>query len=140
MMQQQYTTERLSLNALCPDDAAFMLELVNTPGWLQFIGDRNIRTIDHAFAYICGTLKNENILYWVVKLKDCGTPIGIITFIKRDYLEHRDIGFAFLPAHTGKGFAFEATNAVLQDVLQTGNYKQVLATTMRANDCSIKLL
>ena len=49
-MRTHYTTDRLLLDSLTPDDTEFILELVNTAGWLRFIGDRNIRTVDDARA------------------------------------------------------------------------------------------
>ena len=80
-----------------------MLELVNTPGWLKFIGDRNIKTIEEAKVYVQEIITNAAIDYWIVKLSKDNTTIGIITLTKRDHLEHYDIGFAFLPDFTNKG-------------------------------------
>src|ERR1700712_4843826 len=95
-MQNNYYTKRLILNELSLNDKAFITELLNTPEWIKFIGDRNIRTKENAREYIQKIMVNPNIKYWVVKLQDEKTSIGIITFIKRDYLEYNDIGFAFL--------------------------------------------
>src|SRR3982750_2141347 len=97
-------TERLVLNMLTEDDAAFILELVNTAGWLQFIGDRGVRTRVEATAYIRRLLESPQLTYWVVRLQASGRPVGIVTLIKRPYLEHFDIGFAFLPEHQGEGY------------------------------------
>lgn len=38
-------TERLRLRHMRPDDAEFMLGLLNDPAWLRFIGDRGVRTL-----------------------------------------------------------------------------------------------
>ena len=91
------STERLYLESLTFHDNEFILELVNSKGWLKFIGDRNIKSLSDSSTYIQKILDNPNTIYWVVKIKNSKTNIGIITFIKRDYLEHHDIGFAFLP-------------------------------------------
>jgi RimJ/RimL family protein N-acetyltransferase len=122
------------------NDADFIAELVNTQGWLEFIGDRNIRTEEDARKYIQKIMDNPNIRYWIVQLADQKTSIGIITFIKRDYLEHHDIGFAFLPEFTGKGYAHEATMVVLNDIIKDPVHTQILATTVRNNINSIRLL
>jgi ribosomal-protein-alanine N-acetyltransferase len=134
------TTPRLFLTPLSPKDEQFILELVNTEGWLKFIGDRNIHSQTDAAAYIGKILGNRNISYWVVKLKEKEEKMGVITFIKRDYLEYHDIGFAFLPAYSGKGYAYEATKAGLHQLINQQHLKHVLATTIPENTSSIKLL
>jgi len=77
-MQYNLTTKRLSLNSLTLNDAEFIFELVNTPEWKQFIGDRNIKTITDANEYIHKLMFNPAVNYWVVKLKDTETSSGNI--------------------------------------------------------------
>lgn len=133
-------TGRLLIDPLGPNDKDFIFRLVNTEGWIRFIGNRNIHSPAEAAAYIQRILQNENMCYWIVKLKDSGEPIGLVTFIKRDYLEYRDIGFAFLPEHTRRGYAYEATIAVLNNLPADGKNERILATTIPENENSIKLL
>ena len=45
-------TERLRLRELQHADDAFILELVNDPAWLRFIGDRNVHSLEDARGYI----------------------------------------------------------------------------------------
>jgi RimJ/RimL family protein N-acetyltransferase len=139
-MQNNYNTNRLSLNEILLNDAEFISELVNTPEWIKFIGDRNIRSIADANEYIQKIISNPNTNFWVVRIQDQQIPIGIITFIKRDYLDHYDIGFAFLAKHTKKGYAHEASIAVLNDAIKNANHIQILATTVKENTNSIQLL
>ena len=139
-MKNSIETERLVLNHLTLNDADFIFELVNTSEWKTFIGERNVNKIEDAKTYIQKLIDNPNINYWVVKLKDNETSIGIITFIKRDYLEHHDIGFAFLPRYTKQGYAYEATAAVLNEVTKDPAHNHVLATTLKENINSIQLL
>ncbi len=139
-MKITYSTERLSLEKLSDNDADFILELVNTAGWLKFIGDRNVKTKANALAYIQKINANANIIYWVVRLYDTLAPIGIVTLIKRDYLDHHDIGFAFLPQYAKQGFAYEATHTVLQDLLIDKKHKTILASTITDNESYIQLL
>lgn len=136
---QTFTTERLTLLSLVNSDADFILELVNTEGWLTFIGNKNINSHDDATAYIQRINDNENITYWSVKLKDTSLPVGLITLIKRDYLEYQDIGFAFLPSFKNKGYAFEAANTILSH-LKSKNLNKINAVTLPANIISIKLI
>ena len=85
-------------------------------------------------------MDNSNTDYSLVKRKEDQTKIGIITFIQRDYLDHPDIGFAFLPAFSNQGYAYEATKAVLKNLIETNHLTHILATTIPENRSSIKLL
>lgn len=116
-----------------------MFELLNSEGWITFIGDRNVSSPGEAVLYIRKILDSHAIDYWVVRLKETGTPVGIISFIKREYLDHHDLGFAFLPEFMGKGYAKEAAGKVLFDKLN-GDHPVVFATTVPGNAKSIRLL
>lgn len=139
-MQYSYTTERLTISPLTSNEAEFILALVNTPGWIKFIGDRKVYNLKDAKAYIKKIKKIPTIKYWVVKLKNDDTPIGIVTFIKRDYLIHYDLGFAFLPAYAKKGYALEAASVILNQVSRQYKLSNILATTIKDNINSINLL
>lgn len=139
-MEDRYQTERLDLRPLEMKDAVFIEELVNTQGWLAFIGDRNVHNRKDAEKYIQKILQNENVKYWIVCRNNDGSKIGVITFIKRDYLDHHDIGFAFLPQFSGQGYALEAAQVVLDAAKNEENHPIILATTNRENVNSIKLL
>src|SRR5215213_5568163 len=110
-------TERLSLREFTLVDAKFIVELLNSPGWLQFIGDRYVKTEEKAESYLQnGPIKSyhENGFgLSMVELKENRTAIGMCGIIKRDSLETPDIGFAFLPQYEGKGYAFEIADATL---------------------------
>ncbi len=134
------STDRLSIEPLTENDHQFIFELVNTEGWLTFIGNRNITSPAAASDYILRILDNENVCYWVVRLRENQVPLGIITFIQRDYLEHPDIGFAFLPNFSGNGYALEATKAILDALVERENLTRILATTIPENIKSIHLL
>ena len=95
---------------------------------------------EDALAYINRILNTQDLFYWVVRLKDGNTPIGIISFLKRNYLEHFDLGFAFLPSFNGAGYAFEAANGILSMVQKNPVFHPILATTIPQNVNSIKLL
>ncbi len=133
-------TTRLSLSPLSENDNKFILELVNTDGWLTYIGNRNINNEIDAIAYIQRINANENVIYWTVKLNHNNETIGIITYIKRDYLDHHDIGFAFLPRFHNKGYAFEAAQMILNFLKADKKFTTILATTIPENVSSIQLL
>ena len=118
-METLIHTDRLSIGPLLSTDTMFISELVNSKGWLQFIGDRKVHSPEDAAAYIEKINDNPHVTYWVARLKDTGTAAGVVTLIKREYLEHHDIGFAFLPVFAGKGYAYEAAKAVLYKIINT---------------------
>ena len=137
-------TERLILRWLSAEDAAFILELVNDPAWLQFIGDRGVRTLEDARGYI---LNGPVAMYhrvgfglYMVELKQSATPIGICGLIERIGLEDIDIGFAFLPAFCGQGYAYESASAMMTYAQDTVGLNRVVAITAPDNQRSIRLL
>ncbi len=139
-MPNNFTSERLSLKPLTLSDAEFILALVNTTGWIRFIGDRKVNDIYEANAYIKKILSIPTIKYWVVRLKNAEIPVGIVTFIKRDYLLYHDIGFAFLPAYAKNGYAFEAASGLIAELVNEYQLRRLLATTITENLNSISLL
>ncbi len=134
------STPRLNLVPLSNVDALFIQQLVNTKGWIEFIGDRQIHSPADAIAYIERINNNPDINYWTVQLKNSKEAIGLVTLIQRDYLTQPDIGFAFLPEHNGKGYAFEATKALLSHVWQADDISVIYAVTLPTNNKSIQLL
>ncbi|WP_435353793.1 GNAT family N-acetyltransferase [Emticicia sp. SJ17W-69] len=143
-MQILIETERLYLRKLTLEDAPFMLELLNTPTWLQFIGDRNVHSIEDAENYLKnGTLKSyqENGFgFYAVIEKTSGKTIGMCGLIKRDSLPDIDIGFAFLPHLISKGFGYEAASATLDYALNTLKIKRIIAIVNPDNEKSIGLI
>jgi ribosomal-protein-alanine N-acetyltransferase len=136
-------TERLRLREFVPEDAAFILELVNEPDWLRFIGDRGIRDLDAARRYIeegpRAMQAKHGFSLWCVESRRDGLPLGMCGLIKRDNLEHVDIGFAFLARHRGQGYAREAAAATLAQARALG-LGRLAAITDPANIRSIRLL
>ena len=137
-------TDRLRIEKLSVEDAAFMLELVNTPSWLTFIGDRHVRTLSEARQYILdGPIKAyEQFGFgsYVVKLRDSDIPIGLCGLFKRDTLDDVDIGFAFLPDYAGKGYGYESASAVMTYATGPLGLTRIIGLTTAANHSSIRLL
>jgi RimJ/RimL family protein N-acetyltransferase len=136
----EINTGRLNLKIITEDDVDFMMSILNSKGWLEFIGDRNVHSKEDSIRYIRKIKETQDFYYWIVRLKKTGMPLGVISFIKRSYLENFDIGFAFLPEHNGCGYAYEAAGKVLSVVSKNPEHSVVLATTIPQNINSIKLL
>jgi len=138
-------TNRLLISKITLNDAPFFLELTNTPNWLKYIGDRNLKTVKDAKDYLKkGTLKSykdHGFGFYKLVLKDMdNTLIGICGLIKREQLDEVDIGFALLPEHENKGFGYEASVAVLRLAKEQFSLKKLVAITLSTNKNSINLL
>jgi RimJ/RimL family protein N-acetyltransferase len=137
-------TERLSLRELRQEDAPFVLALANEPSFIQFIGDRGLRTIADAERYIDSGPWTQYAAHgfglWLVSLRDSGEPIGICGLLTRAALPDPDIGFAFRQAFWSKGYAFEAASAVAAAARDTFKVPRLLAIVSPANAASIRLL
>ena len=139
-----FETERTTLREVCADDAEFILDLLNQPSFIKYIGDRNVRSVAGAVEYIesrfASSYRQFGFGMWAVELKETETPIGICGFVKRDSLPDADIGFAFLPQFEKKGYAFESAAAAMKYGRDVLGLKRVLAITSQDNESSGRLL
>jgi len=138
------TTERLTLRRLSPADAEFIVELLNDPAFLQFVGDKAVRTADDACRYILdgpmASYERNGFGLWLVALKESDLPIGLCGLLKREALPDVDIGFAFLPDYRSRGYALESASAVLQYGRTEFGLKRIVAITDPENAGSIRVL
>jgi len=137
-------TERLRLRTFTIADAAFVLELLNTPGWLQYIGDRGIKTLEQAQSYLANgpimSYTTHGFGLYMVELKEQHTAIGMCGLLKRDYLEDIDIGYALLSAYEGHGYAIEIVEATIQYAFTELHLMHLAAITDTGNERSVHLL
>ena len=137
-------TENLILRKLRLSDASFMLELLNTPLWLKFIGDRGVKSIVDAEKYLLnGSLKSyrENGFgFYCVEEKSSKKAIGMCGYVKRDELEDVDFGFAFLPEFIRKGCGFEIAKPTLDFGKTNLKFKRITAIVNPENIPSNNLL
>jgi RimJ/RimL family protein N-acetyltransferase len=114
------------------------------PSWLQYIGDRGVKTLRDAEQYIINgpmtSYEKFGFGLYLVVLKDTLEPAGMCGLLKRDTLDNPDIGFAFLQKFTGRGYAFESASEVLSYGKNVLELSRVLAITTKDNTSSIKLL
>lgn len=137
-------TERLRLRELTLNDTAFIVELMNSAGWLHFIGDRNVKTDEQAISYLQnGPMKSyeqNGFGLYLVEKKDGNTAIGMCGILKRIGLDTPDIGFALLPGFNGRGYAYEIAKATLEYAKDTLKISQIAAIVVYDNERSIHLL
>jgi RimJ/RimL family protein N-acetyltransferase len=137
-------TERVRLREFRLDDTAFIINLLNSPGWIEFIGQRNVTTDEQAADYLRNvplkSYRENGFGLWLVEKKDDQKAIGMCGIIKREQLEHPDIGFAFLPDYAAKGYAFETATATLSLARDRFKIFTMWAIAMPNNARSIRLL
>lgn len=137
-------TERVVLRWVRPGDAPFILELLNDPAWLLYIGDKHVRTLDDARAYIekgpVAMYAKHGLGLYLVERKVGGVAMGLCGLIKRDALPDVDIGFAFLPQFRGSGYALESARATMAYGTTTLGLTRIVAITTQDNQDSSRLL
>ena len=136
-------TARLVIRPATRADAAFMLAMLNDPGFVLNIGDRGVRTIADAEAYIEDRLiasgRQHGFAMEIVEAKG-GGPVGLCGFVRRDGLDAPDLGFAFLERYCRHGYGLEAGTAMLAYGREVLRLDPILAITAPANLASQALL
>lgn len=138
-------TERLIFREMDSDnDAEFVCELLNSPKFIKYIGDRGVRNVEQAAAFIENryrqSYRDNGFGLYAVERKIDNVSIGLCGFVKRDTLPGPDIGFAFLPEFEGNGYGFESADAMMNYGRDTLGFNQVLAITSLDNEISGRLL
>lgn len=137
-------TERLRLRWLNADDAPFVLELLNDPDWLRYIGDRGVRNLEDARTYISegpvAMYEQHGCGLYAVDHKEAGTTVGLCGVLRREILDDPDLGFAFLPGYRGRGYAHESAVAVMGYARSVLGMRRIVAVVSPGNDDSVKLL
>lgn len=134
-------TDRLIINEFSEADAPFLVQLMNSPSYIEYIGDRGIRTDDQAADYISSKIMpsytNDGYGFYLARLRHMDFPIGLVGVVKRDILDVPDLGYALLEEYSGMGYAYEAcmgvidhcTNDLLMPVLQAVTTDDNVAST-----------
>jgi len=137
-------TERLVLRHFHQNDAEFIVRLLNEPSFIEYIGDKRVRTVEEANEYLLnGPIGSyERFGYGLnrVELRETGEPIGMCGLVRRDNLDDADIGYAFLEQHWSKGYAMESAEAVLGHARNKLGLDRIVAIVTPENHSSIKLL
>ncbi len=137
-------TERLVLRHLNLNDAPFIVDLLNEPSFLRYIGDRGVRTDQDARRYLTegplASYERHGLGLYLAFVRETGEPIGMCGLLKRETLRDVDIGFAYRPAYWGRGYAREAASATLQHGRTTLGLNRIVAITSPDNEGSRRVL
>ena len=137
-------TKRLLIRHFVRDDADFILRQLNEPSWLEFIGDKNVYNLNDAKKYIelveLSMYQKYGFGMFLVFDKQTEIPMGLCGLMKRDDLDHADLGYALLPEFWQQGYALEAVQSILEYTKHTHGLSRILALSKSSNASSIKLL
>ena len=137
-------TDRLTLRELEPADAEFIHAVLNDADFLANVGDRGVRTVEDAAAYIesgpRASYARHGFGLWAVVLRDGQALAGICGLLRRETLDAPDVGFAFLPEFRGRGYATEAAGAALAWGKESLGLRRVLAIVQQGNIVSMRVL
>ncbi|MDR7297286.1 RimJ/RimL family protein N-acetyltransferase [Pelomonas aquatica] len=137
-------TERLALREFTPQDAPFLLRLVNEPGWLRNINDPGVRSVDDALAWAQGRLfkayRELGHGFWALQRREDGVLVGMCGLFKRPALPEPDLGYALLAEHEGRGYALEAAHACVAHARSALGWRTLMAITAIDNPRSTGLL
>ena len=137
-------TSRLKLTPMSLNDASFIYELVNSKGWLENIGQRNVHSIEDAANYIQEKMINHYDKFgygnYLMTMKDGNDKVGCISLYNRDDVEGVDIGFAMLPQFMRMGYAYEGACVIKALAKDKFNLTSITAFTTKENIGSQKLI
>lgn len=137
-------TERLTMRPMSVEDVEFILELYNSPKFIEFIGDRNIKTTEDAANYITQKFlpQYERLGFgnYLIIRKTDNKKIGSVGIFEREGLDVHDIGFSFLPEFEGNGYGFESASKLLATAVEEFSLKKISAITTKTNFSSQKLI
>jgi RimJ/RimL family protein N-acetyltransferase len=139
-MDKIIETPRLHIRQFTKDDASFIYQLLNDPSFIENIGDKKIKNNADAVQYLeqgpLESYQSRGFGFNLVALKSTGQAIGMCGLVKRDELESPDLGYAYLSAFQGQGFATEAASAILTELSNSKRLKSVSAIASPANTAS----
>ena len=143
-MYKEFETERILIKPTSVGDSEFIFKLMNSPKFIQYIGDREINSVTSAKDYIktkmLPQLHRLGYSNYTIFLKMDNIKIGTCGLYDREGLEGIDIGFAFLPQYEGRGFAFEAANRLKEAAFEEFEIEEIKAITSKENVSSQRLL
>jgi RimJ/RimL family protein N-acetyltransferase len=139
-----FETNRLFLTPTTTADADFILALFNTPKWINFIGDRNLKSTQESAEYIINKFRPQierlGFGNYTITRKFDDAKIGGCGLYDREGVEGFDIGLALLPQYENRGYGFECANKLKEVAFSEFNLMEISGITSEQNTDSQKLL
>ncbi len=137
-------TERLLLREATPDDADFVVALVNEPGWRRHINQPDVHDRATALAWMESRLftpyREQGHGFWLIERLRDGALLGLCGLFRRPVLDGPDLGYALLARYEGQGYAHEAALGCIEHARSVFGWSELLAITSPGNVRSEALL
>lgn len=144
MSEHLLETERLAVRRMNEDDAPFYLAMLSDPDFKQHIADRGVRSVEGALANmrdrVFASYDAHGFGMWLVCRRDSGEALGMAGLVKREFLPEVDLGYAFLPAGRGAGFATEVCRGIMDYAASAFGLSRLAAIVSPQNAASIRVL
>ena len=136
-------TERLSLTDLVDSDFAAMHLMDSDENVMRYIGGAQTRSFDDYYAFITQRLSlwiGEHFHMWAMRLHGSEHFHGWAMIKPIRDTPHVEVGYRMLPSSWGKGYATEATRAVLAYGFNVATFDELTAVTHPDNAASQHVL
>lgn len=136
-------TERLFLRQFTEADAALVQQLNSTPEVLQYIPEPILTSVEEAKYVLVNIILpqyEKNLGRWATHIKETNKFIGWCGLKWLHENDDIDLGYRFMPAAWGKGYATEAAQATLKYGHDTLNLEKITAHAHVDNIASQKIL
>ena len=144
MPYKSFESDRLYIIPTLEDDADLILKLLNTPKFIKYVGDRNVKSIEEATDYIKEKMipQLEKLGYsnYTLVKKSNNLKIGTCGLYNREGMEGVDIGFALLPEFEEQGFGYESAEVIKEAAFNEFGIEQLKGITTKDNLASQNLL
>jgi len=141
---KEFETERLIIRPTLEQDAELIYHLMNTPKFIEYVGDRKINSIEDAEKYIrikmLPQLLNLGYSCYSLIRKSDNLKIGTCGLYDRDGIDGIDIGFGLLPEYEGLGYAYESATRLKKAAFEEFELEEIKAITSKENISSQRLL
>jgi len=144
-------SERLTFRLMDENDSDLLFELDQDPAVMRYLNNGKPHSkyyIDTVFIPRLMSYRNAQKGWglWQVNITETDQFIGWILvrpmafFSNNPEWKNLELGWRFKQASWGKGYAFEAANAVKAALIELGNIEHFSATALADNTDSIKLM
>ncbi|HEY5337578.1 MAG TPA: GNAT family N-acetyltransferase [Rhizomicrobium sp.] len=138
------TTKRRTLRPLSTADAPALLAArsdVEVMRYWDWPAQTSVEQVENIIADHFSEVEDGNVLWWAVALSPDGPAIDECDLSEIDHHHRRaEVGFLFNRAYWGKGFAFEAMQAVIAHGFGALQLERLWARVHAGNTASQRLL
>lgn len=132
-------TERCVLTELHASDVDHMVQLQTDADVYRYLGGPKQES-DVREGFLAAAERGFSPHSWAVRSKDTDAFIGWVTLSEHHDGEDTELSYLLLPDWWGQGYAFEATQALVDYALTELNLPRIVAETQSANKRSLALL